>query len=79
MEGGTRADRIGYCVYLDIVRMIAAGPCDAHEIEAATGWSRRPILRFLRTLERMELAHVDSWAKPQGHGAESSASCSALA
>ena len=60
----SRAERIGFTVYADILRMIANRPTNAHEIEESTGWSRRPILRFLRMLERMELAHVSAWNKP---------------
>lgn len=59
-----RAERVGYPAYLEVTRMIALGPTDAHEIEEAMGWTRRPTLRFLRLLTRMELAHVHSWHKP---------------
>lgn len=61
-----RAEHVGYGVYIEILKMIATTSANAHEIEKETGWTRRPILRFLRIIVRMELAHVESWTRPPG-------------
>lgn len=61
-----RAERVGFKVYVDILRMTTRQPTDAHQVEKRLGVTQKPTLRFLRQMVRMELMHVAVWRKPPG-------------